>query len=56
MNDSQMFKESGLSIAMGNAAADVKRRATFVAASSGDEGFVDAVDRFILPRTQLSNV
>jgi Cof subfamily protein (haloacid dehalogenase superfamily) len=56
MNDSQMFKESGLSIAMGNAAADVRRRATFVAPSSGEEGFVDAVDRFILPRTQLSNV
>jgi len=56
LNDSQMFKESGLSIAMGNAVADVKRRATFVASSSGEEGFANAVDQFILPRTHMSNV
>jgi hydroxymethylpyrimidine pyrophosphatase-like HAD family hydrolase len=55
LNDSQMFKESGLSIAMGNAPADVRRRATFVTSSFGDEGFASAVDQFILPRTQLSN-
>jgi hypothetical protein len=56
MNDSQMFKESGLSIAMGNAVPDVRRRATFVTSSSGEEGFANAVEQFILPRTQLSNV
>lgn len=56
MNDSQMFKESGLSIAMGNAAPDVKRRATFVTSSSAEEGFAEAVDRFILPRSQMSSV
>jgi Cof subfamily protein (haloacid dehalogenase superfamily) len=55
LNDSQMFKESGLSIAMGNAVAEVQRRATFVTASFGEEGFANAVDQFILPRTQLSN-
>jgi Cof subfamily protein (haloacid dehalogenase superfamily) len=55
MDDTPMFKEGGLSIAMGNAAPDVRRRAMFVTASFGEEGFVNAVDRFILPRTQLSN-
>jgi len=35
---------------MGNASESVQRRATHVAASHEDEGFADAVDRFILPR------
>ena len=54
MNDILMFRESGLSIAMGNASEEVQRQATFVTTSFGDEGFANAVDRFILPRTQLS--
>jgi Cof subfamily protein (haloacid dehalogenase superfamily) len=56
MNDTLMFKESGLSIAMGNASEDVQRHATFVTTSFGDEGFATAVDRFVLPRTVASNV
>jgi Cof subfamily protein (haloacid dehalogenase superfamily) len=56
MNDTLMFRESGLSIAMGNASAEVQRQATFVTTSFGDEGFATAVERFILPRAQLSNV
>jgi len=54
MNDTLMFRESGLSIAMGNASPEVQRQATFVTTSFGEEGFANAVDRFILPRTQLS--
>lgn len=54
MNDTLMFKESGLSIAMGNASPDVQRQATFVTTSFGEEGFANAVERFILPRAQLS--
>lgn len=54
MNDTLMFRESGLSIAMGNANADVQRQATFVTTSFGDEGFANAVERYILPRAQLS--
>jgi hypothetical protein len=54
MNDTLMFRESGLSIAMGNASADVQRQATFVTTSFGDEGFANAVERYILPRAQLS--
>jgi hypothetical protein len=51
MNDVLMFKESGMSIAMGNASADVQRQATYVTTSFGEEGFATAVERFILPRT-----
>lgn len=54
MNDTLMFRESGLSIAMGNASPDVQRQATFVTTSFGEEGFANAVERFILPRAQLS--
>ena len=54
MNDILMFKESGLSIAMGNASPEVQRQATFVTTSFGEEGFAHAVERFLLPRTQLS--
>jgi hydroxymethylpyrimidine pyrophosphatase-like HAD family hydrolase len=53
MNDTLMFRESGLSIAMGNASPDVQRLATFVTTSFGEEGFANAVERFILPRAQL---
>jgi Cof subfamily protein (haloacid dehalogenase superfamily) len=48
-NDVLMFAHSGLSIAMGNASADVKRCARRVTTSNEDEGFANAVNRFILP-------
>ena len=51
-NDVLMFKRSGLSIAMGNASPEVQRQATFVTTSFGDEGFANAVERFVLPRAQ----
>jgi transaldolase len=51
-NDVLMFKKSGLSIAMGNASDEVKRHATFVTTSHGDEGFANAVAKFILPRAE----
>jgi Cof subfamily protein (haloacid dehalogenase superfamily) len=43
-NDLPMFASSGLSIAMGNATDDVKKRATHVTASNDDEGFAGAID------------
>ena len=49
-NDMLMFAKSGLSIAMGNAGSDVKRAASFVTTSNAEEGFANAVERFILPR------
>jgi hydroxymethylpyrimidine pyrophosphatase-like HAD family hydrolase len=48
-NDVLMFAHSGLSIAMGNASADVKRAARRVTGSNEADGFAEAVRRFILP-------
>jgi Cof subfamily protein (haloacid dehalogenase superfamily) len=47
-NDVLMFGVAGTSIAMGNASCDVQRAARFVTSSNADEGFANAVDRFIL--------
>jgi Cof subfamily protein (haloacid dehalogenase superfamily) len=49
-NDVLMFERSGLSIAMGNASAEVRRQATYVTASNEDEGFARAVEQYVLPR------
>jgi Cof subfamily protein (haloacid dehalogenase superfamily) len=48
-NDVLMFAHSGLSIAMGNASPEVQRAARRVTTSNEDEGFANAVERFILP-------
>ena len=50
LNDVLMFKRSGLSIAMGNASEEVQRQATCVTTSFADEGFANAVEKYILPR------
>ena len=47
-NDVLMFAHSGLSIAMGNASLEVKRAARRVSTSNDDEGFANAVHKFIL--------
>jgi Cof subfamily protein (haloacid dehalogenase superfamily) len=47
-NDTLMFRKSGLSIAMGNASEAVQKQATHVTASSEEEGFAKAVEKFIL--------
>jgi Cof subfamily protein (haloacid dehalogenase superfamily) len=49
-NDVLMFAHSGLSIAMGNADAQVRRAARRTTASNDDDGFARAVERFVLPR------
>jgi Cof subfamily protein (haloacid dehalogenase superfamily) len=46
-NDLAMFKKNGMSIAMGNATDDVKKLATYVAASNEEEGFAKAVDMIL---------
>ena len=48
-NDVLMFAHSGLSIAMGNASHEVQRAARRVTTSNEDEGFANAVERFLLP-------
>jgi Cof subfamily protein (haloacid dehalogenase superfamily) len=47
-NDTLMFKRAGISIAMGNASEQVQQQATHVTASSEEEGFAIAVERYIL--------
>ena len=48
-NDVLMFAHSGLSIAMGNADPQVQRAARRVTASNQDNGFAEAVNRYVLP-------
>jgi len=48
-NDVLMFAHSGLSIAMGNASHDVQSAARRVTTSNEDEGFANAVERYVLP-------
>jgi len=50
LNDVSMFEKSGLSIAMGQSSDAVKRAATHVTTSSEEEGFANAIERFILER------
>jgi Cof subfamily protein (haloacid dehalogenase superfamily) len=47
-SDVLMFERSGTSIAMANASADVQRAATFVTSSNAEEGFAQAIERFVL--------
>ena len=51
-SDVLMFRNSGVSIAMGNASADVQREATFVTTSNEDEGFANAMERFVLRKQE----
>jgi hydroxymethylpyrimidine pyrophosphatase-like HAD family hydrolase len=43
-----MFAHSGLSIVMGNASMEVQRCARRVTASNDEEGFANAVQRYVL--------
>ena len=47
-NDVLMFAHSGLAIAMGNADPEVKRAARRITGTNDNNGFAEAVDRFIL--------
>jgi hypothetical protein len=47
-NDVLMFKQSGYSIAMGQASEEVKQSATYVTAGMDDEGFAKAIENFVL--------
>ena len=53
-NDLAMFAVSGVSIAMGNAAANVKDQATHVTASNEQDGFAEAME-MILKRNGVGN-
>ncbi len=47
-NDVLMFARSGLAIAMGNADDDVQRAAHHVTTTNDEDGFANAVERFVL--------
>jgi hypothetical protein len=55
-NDVLMFAKSGLSIAVANASPEVQREATHVTTSNEEEGFANAVERFILPAARTSDL
>jgi Cof subfamily protein (haloacid dehalogenase superfamily) len=46
--DVLMFRQSGVSIAMGNATDEVKAQATYVTKSNREDGFAYAIEHFIL--------
>ena len=46
-NDLAMFRVSGVSIAMGNAADNVKDEATHVTASNEQDGFAEAMEMIL---------
>ena len=46
-NDIAMFDRSGTSVAMGNADAEVQKKAAHVTASNQEEGFALAIDRLV---------
>ena len=47
-NDVLMFRRGGVSIAMGQAADEVRQAATYVTDDSENEGFANGIERFIL--------
>ena len=49
-NDVSMFRQSGFSVAMGNATDGVKAEAKEATLSNDDDGFAAAIERFVLPR------
>jgi len=53
-NDVLMFRVSGLSIAMGNASAEVQGQARCVTTSNEEEGFANAMESFILGKRQFA--
>jgi len=55
-NDVLMFASSGLSIAMGNASPEVQRAARCVTTSNEEEGFANAVERYILRETASTSM
>jgi Cof subfamily protein (haloacid dehalogenase superfamily) len=47
-NDIEMFKQAGMSIAMGQAVDEVREAATYVTASNDDEGWAHGIEKYVL--------
>ncbi|HWO00854.1 MAG TPA: HAD hydrolase family protein, partial [Blastocatellia bacterium] len=48
LNDIEMFKQAGISIAMGQAVEEVLAAATYVTASNDDEGWARGIEKYVL--------
>lgn len=55
LNDVLMFEKAGFSIAMGQAAEEVKNAATVVAKANTEEGFAYAMEKFVLEQKITRN-
>jgi Cof subfamily protein (haloacid dehalogenase superfamily) len=55
VNDLSMFAEAGLSIAMGQSPEAVRAAADAVTAPNTEEGFAEAVRRYVLPRAAVGS-
>jgi Cof subfamily protein (haloacid dehalogenase superfamily) len=51
-NDVEMFRQAGISIAMGQAVDEVQRAATFVTSSNDDDGWSTGLERYVLSNIQ----
>ena len=49
-NDLSMLREAGTSVAMGNAAEGVRAEAQYVVGTNAEDGWVDAMQRYVLDR------
>jgi Cof subfamily protein (haloacid dehalogenase superfamily) len=47
-NDLAMFRKAGVSVAMGNASAEVKASATYATSANTDDGFARAIEEYVL--------
>jgi len=47
-NDLAMFRKAGMSIAMGNATAEVKASATYATAANTEDGFAKAIEEYVI--------
>jgi hydroxymethylpyrimidine pyrophosphatase-like HAD family hydrolase len=54
LNDIEVLKEAGLSIAMENADENVKQHADVITGHHDGDGFVDAMRRWIIPRVNVT--
>lgn len=55
-NDIDMFRQAGVSIAMGQAVDDVRDAATFVTTSNDDEGWARGIERYVLKGHQSAGI
>jgi hypothetical protein len=55
-NDVEMFKQAGLSIAMGQAVDEVREAADCVTTSNDDEGWARGIERYVLGSSQSAGV